>query len=94
MASTVAITRRFAALLFICAGLTAPAMAQTSDAAYCAQLAQTAERYIGVSGTGGSRGRTPRNLWALEQCNTPNAAEAIPVLETLLRDNGFTLPRR
>jgi hypothetical protein len=88
------IALRFAAPFLIAAALATPVAAQTSDAAYCTQLVQLAQRYIGFAGMGSSRGRSPKTLWALDQCNTANAAEAITVLETVLQDNGFTLPRR
>jgi hypothetical protein len=45
----------------------------------------------------GERGFAPESLdtsVAIAQCQEGNPGPAIPVLEKLLRDNGFTVPTR
>jgi hypothetical protein len=78
-----------------------PAMAQDSaarvdDRAYCNALARTYERYMPTRSYGGSIGASPatETSVAMENCNNGRAAEAIPVLEKVLRANGFRTPER
>lgn len=81
-------------LLFACAALSSPAVAQSDDAAYCAQLANLARRYTGSAGGDGGLRPDFTTLGAIDDCNKGNTAAGIAVLETKLRSSGFTLPRR
>ena len=67
------------------------AQSKVSDEAYCRSL-------INVYTDGRSeRGFAPESLEtsvAIAQCQEGNPGPAIPVLEKLLRDNGFTVPTR
>ena len=81
--------------LFATAGIAiAPSYAAADDAAYCAELAALANRYL-VEGTtlgAGSVDLTTRS--AILDCSKGNTAAGIPVLERKLRASGFTLPKR
>ena len=95
---------RPAFLLFLFPAVLGPAaaFAQSSsgaspaDAAYCNRLADLYERYIGRNefstnrefGRGSLEGDVASN-----QCRQGNPA-GIPVLERVIRNNGFTLPPR
>jgi hypothetical protein len=83
----------FAALLPV----SAFAQASASDLAYCNRLADTYERYVGraelSSNRGVSRGSIDGEV-ASAQCRAGRPGPAIPVLEQVLRNNGFTLPPR
>ncbi len=84
--------------LILLAGLVpAAALAQSpSDVAYCRRLADLYYRYIGQPEYGSIRGTSPGSLdseVAAAQCRQGNT-EGIPVLERVLRNNGFTLPPR
>lgn len=71
-----------------------PALAQSNDAAYCAELAALARRYI-VESSGEGRGSPGLDTQtAINDCAKGNTAAGIPVLERKLRSNGFTLPKR
>jgi hypothetical protein len=63
------------------------------DAAYCAKLADLAVHYTGRAGLDGRLAPTVTTRTAIEECNRGNTAAGIPVLEKLLRSNGFTLPK-
>lgn len=91
---------RTIALLAVCSSAAAAtlaptlASAQQGDAAYCASLGQTYNRYVG-EGSGKMRGQQ-RNASidaAVTQCPT-NSAAAIPVLEKALKDAKVDLPPR
>jgi hypothetical protein len=78
-----------AAVVFV-----SPSLVLADDAAYCAQLAALANRYL-VEGTtlgAGSVDLTTRS--AILDCSKGNTAAGIPVLERKLRASGFTLPQR
>ena len=88
---------RFVWLLL--AGLApAAAFAQPSaDSAYCNRLADLYERYIGRNEFSPSRSYGRSSLdgdVASTQCRQGRPEQAIPVLERVLRGNGFTLPPR
>jgi len=87
-------TARTLTLVLVCAMLTMPAAAQSDDAAYCAELAQRARRYIGSAGGDGHLALDVATLVAIDDCRKGNTAAGIPVLEKKLRSNGFTLPKR
>jgi hypothetical protein len=71
-----------------------PALAQSDDAAYCAQLSSLALRYL-TGGTVDGRGVPSLDTSAaVNDCRNGNTAAGIPVLEKKLRSNGFTLPKR
>lgn len=74
--------------------LSIPAMAQSDDAAYCAQLGNLALRYTGSSGAEGRLAPDLSTLGAIMDCNKGNTAAGIAVLEKKLRSHGFTLPKR
>jgi hypothetical protein len=77
----------------------AAALAQSSpasDVAYCQRLAALYVHYIGRSEYSpyeDQRRGSLDNQVAANQCGTQTAA-SIPVLERVLRNNGFTLPPR
>ena len=85
------------AFLFLAILLPAAAFAQSParDAAYCNRLADLYDRYLGrwkygtdrAGGTG-----SVDNEVASAQCRQGITGPSIPVLERVLRDNGFTLP--
>lgn len=86
------------ALSFCClaALLPAAAFAQSPDVAYCNQLADIYERYIGRSDNLPIRPNPGGGLEAdvaAAQCRQGNP-RGIPALERVLRGNGFRLPPR
>jgi len=81
-------------LLLAGAALASPAVAQSDDAAYCAQLGALALRYTGSAGGQGGLRPDFTTLGAIDDCKKGNTAAGIPVLERTLRSNGFTLPKR
>jgi hypothetical protein len=88
-----------AALLPALMLLAAPAFAQVSpgDVAYCNRLADLYDRYLGrseIASVRGTPGGSLEGQVASAQCRQGQPAGAIPVLERLLRNNGFTLPPR
>ena len=88
-----------AALLPALMLLAAPAFAQVSpgDVAYCNRLADLYDRYPGrseIASVRGTPGGSLEGQVASAQCRQGQPAGAIPVLERLLRNNGFTLPPR
>ena len=85
---------RIAALFIAGAALASPAAAQSTDAAYCSQLAGMVQRYIGNVPSGAAVMPNAMIIWAMEQCRWGDPAAGIPILEKKLRDHGFTLPRR
>jgi hypothetical protein len=68
-------------------------MAQASDAAYCAKLAELVTRYIGKQINGQNRPDS-ESLVAMDRCDHGDTAAGIAVLEKKLLNGGFTLPRR
>jgi hypothetical protein len=70
------------------------ALAQSSDAAYCDQLAALAYKYIGSSGGDGRSSPDLNTLGAISDCRKGNYAKGIPYLERRLRDSHITLPAR
>jgi hypothetical protein len=80
--------------------LPAAALAQSSpadDLAYCNRLADLYERYIGRNEFSPSRSYGRGSLEgdvASTQCRQGRPEPAIPVLERVIRGNGFTLPPR
>jgi hypothetical protein len=71
-----------------------PAVAQSDDAAYCAQLGSLALRYTGSAGGNGGLRPDFSTTEAIDDCRKGNTAAGIAVLEKTLRNNGFTLPKR
>lgn len=62
------------------------------DRAYCGQLAGLYLRYVGSIGS-----RVMPNVYvsgAINECAQGNYAAGIPVLEKVLRESDFTLPKR
>lgn len=86
-------------LLLLALLLPTAALAEGSpnDVAYCNRLADLYVHYIGRSEAGPyddiRRGSNDTQV-AASQCRQGITATAIPVLERVLRDNGFTLPPR
>ena len=84
--------------LFLAVLLPATALAQSaSDIAYCNRLADVYERYIGRNEYSSNRSFGRGNLdgdVAVAQCRQGRPEPAIPVLERVLRGNGFSLPPR
>ena len=85
---------RMALLLLTGVVLSSPAVAQSDDAAYCAQLGALALRYTGSAGGQGGLRPDFTTVGAIDDCRKGNTAAGIPVLEKTLRNNGFTLPKR
>jgi hypothetical protein len=85
---------RMPLLLLAGAALASPAIAQSDDAAYCAQLGALALRYTGSAGGQGGLRPDFTTVGAIDDCKKGNTAAGIPVLEKTLRNNGFTLPKR
>jgi hypothetical protein len=81
-------------LMLACATLPNSVVAQRDDAAYCAQLGKLALRYTGSAGGEGELRRDFTTLGAIDDCNRGNTTAGIAVLESKLRSNGFTLPKR
>lgn len=69
-----------------------------NDQEYCDRLSELYLRYVGGDeSTGGDvsrRSADPQGRWAVTRCQAGDTAAAIPVLERILRNNRFTLPRR
>ena len=87
----------FLLLLALLLPATAFAQASPGDVAYCNRLADLYERYLGRSESSPYRDTTRGSLEtqvAAAQCRQGKPAQAIPVLERVLRNNGFTLPPR
>jgi len=87
------------ALLLLVLLLPATAFTQASpgDLAYCNRLADLYDRYLGRWKYGTDRGGgtgSVDNEVASAQCRQGITGPSIPVLERVLRDNGFTLPPR
>ena len=85
--------RHLVLLLSLLVASPVPALAQSSDAAYCTALGDLARRYLG----GTADGRNVPDLdtsMAIIECQKGNTAAGIPVLEKKLRDARFTLPKR
>ena len=70
------------------------ASAQSSDAAYCDQLAALAYKWVGGSGGDGRSGPDLNTLGAITDCRKGNYAKGIPYLERRLRESHITLPTR
>jgi hypothetical protein len=67
---------------------------QAGDAAYCAALIAKYQEYVVISANrGANEGPADGNI-AVSQCRSGNTAAGIPVLENLLRNAGFDLPKR
>lgn len=84
-------------LALLAALLPAAAFAQSLDVAYCNRLADLYERYIGRNEFSPSRSFGRSSLdgdVASTHCREGRPVQAIPVLERVLRGNGFTLPPR
>ena len=71
----------------------APGLAQGSDAAYCAKLAELVTKYIGKQINGQNRPDS-ESLVAMDRCDHGDTAAGIPILEKKLRSGGFSLPPR
>jgi hypothetical protein len=81
--------------------LVAQAQAQPAgradDLSYCAKLSDLYVRYVGRSESSPRMGGVMPNVEggvAMAKCKQGDAAGAIPTLERLLTDGGFTLPPR
>jgi hypothetical protein len=90
-------TTRLAAITLL--GLPLAAQAQTptasaADLSYCAKLSDIYQRYLGPENSGHIE-TTPNVVGgeAVTKCQEGDAAASIPVLERLLTNAGFTLPR-
>ena len=81
-----------------CMAVVLPAAAwaqQSTDATYCSALTQKYQRYVGQNDAK-HRAQNPDATMnsAIAECNTGNAAHAIPVLEKALQDAKVDLPPR
>jgi hypothetical protein len=90
-------TTLLAAIALLGLPLAAQAQAPTADAAdlsYCAKLSDLYQRYLGPEYSG-RMDTTPDVVGgeAVAKCQQGDAAASIPVLERLLNNAGFTLPR-
>jgi hypothetical protein len=80
-------------LSFVLALLPVATSAQSTDAEYCAKLADLALRYLGKQILGESKPDVP-TVVAIDRCQKGDTAAGIPILEAKLRNGGFTLPAR
>jgi hypothetical protein len=90
-------TTLLAAITLLGLPLAAQAQGPTSSAAdlsYCAKLSDIYERYLGPEDSH-HMDTTPNVAGgvAVAKCQEGDAAASIPVLERLLTNGGFTLPR-
>ena len=90
-------TTLLAAITLLGLPLAAQAQAPTANAAdlsYCAKLSDLYQRYLGPEYSG-RMDTTPDVVGgeAVAKCQQGDAAASIPVLERLLSNAGFTLPR-
>lgn len=88
---------RAAVFLLVLLPATAFAQASPDDVAYCNRLADLYDRYLGQSDNSPQRDNIANSLdgqVASVQCREGKPSGAIPVLERILRGNGFTLPPR
>ena len=85
--------RRAVPLLAAALLLASPASAQGDDAAYCAKLAELAQRYLGKQILGQNRPDV-ETLYAIDRCEKGDTATGIPILERKLRNGDITLPAR
>jgi hypothetical protein len=71
-----------------------PPTASAADLSYCAKLSDLYLRYLGPEASG-HMDTTPGVVGgeAVGKCQEGNAAASIPVLERLLTNAGFSLPR-
>lgn len=76
------------------AALCAPSFAAADDAAYCAELAALANRYLVEATSLGNGSVDLATRSAILDCSKGNTASGISVLERKLRASGFTLPKR
>jgi hypothetical protein len=79
------------------AGAQPPApTSSAADLRYCAELSELYARYVGRSEAGPRTPVTPNvnGGVALAKCREGDAAAAIPMLERMLVNAGFTLPPR
>jgi hypothetical protein len=74
--------------------LSSACLAQSSDAAYCNQLAALAYKYVGGSGGDGRSAPDLNTIGAIEDCRKGNYARGIPYLEKRLQTSHITLPPR
>jgi hypothetical protein len=86
-----------AAITLLGLPLAAQAQSPTSaaDLSYCAKLSDLYQRYLGPEKSG-HFDTTPNVVGgeAVAKCQQGDAVGSIPVLERLLTNAGFTLPRR
>jgi hypothetical protein len=75
------------------AGAPLAAVAQNNDAAYCAALSDTYQKYLGSNSGRRFTSDLPAEV-AMSKCKAGDTASGIPVLEGRLRDAKFTLPPR
>jgi len=68
-------------------------LAQTSDAAYCAQLGAVATRYLGKQVAGDTTPDTEIKM-GLDLCQRGDTVAGIAMLEAKLRRGGITPPKR
>ncbi|MCW5732854.1 MAG: hypothetical protein KIS73_01945 [Enhydrobacter sp.] len=85
--------RCFLPAVTLLAVLPGPGMAQNTDAAYCARLAELVTRYVGKQINGQNRPDSD-SLVAMDRCDHGDTATGIPILEKKLLNGGFTLPPR
>ena len=88
-----AMRRSFLLLATLPALSAGSSVAQTTDAAYCAQLAELVVKYIGKQINGQNRPDS-ESLVAMDRCDHGDTAAGIAALEKKLLNGGFTLPRR
>jgi hypothetical protein len=74
--------------------LSSASLAQSSDTAYCNQLAALAYKFVGGSGGDGRSAPDLNTIGAIEDCRKGNYAKGIPYLEKRLRDSRVSLPAR
>jgi len=82
------------ALAFSLSGAAFAQTPQASDAAYCQSLIAKYQEYVVISANNGANEGPADGNIAVSQCQSGNTAAGIPVLENILRNAGFDLPKR
>ena len=76
---------RILIVILACSTLPIPAVGQSDDGSYCAELGKLALRYTGSTRGQGRLSPDLSTLEAIDDCRKGNTAAGIPVLEKLLR---------
>ena len=70
------------------------ALAQSTDAKYCTDLAAKYERYLNMDSKRGAQSQSVDARVGVEKCKSGDTAVGIPALEKALKDAKLDLPPR